>query len=39
MMEVTYDKKLTALLPNYAGAVVTTNEVVDPISGSRSERF
>jgi ureidoacrylate peracid hydrolase len=26
-------------IPNYASAIVTTNEVVDSISGSRSERF
>lgn len=26
-------------IPNYANAIVTTNEVVDSISGSRSERF
>ena len=25
--------------PNYASAIVSTNEVVDSISGSRSERF
>ena len=26
-------------IPNYASAIVTTNQVVDSISGSRSERF
>jgi len=37
------DKEMHAALdvniPNYASAIVTTNEVVDSISGSRSERF
>ena len=26
-------------IPNYASAIVTTNEVVESIFGSRSERF
>jgi nicotinamidase-related amidase len=26
-------------IPNYASAIVTADEVVDSISGSRSERF
>ena len=29
----------TSIYPNYASAIVTTNEVVDSISGCRSERF
>ena len=37
------DKEMHAALdvniPNYAGAMVTTNEVVDSIFGSRSERY
>ena len=30
---------LSTSIPNYASAIVTTNEVVDSISGSRSECF
>ena len=26
-------------MPNYVSAIVTTNEIVDSISGSRSERL